>query len=193
MHYTGASMLGVFTPGDDIAAEPVSFDSVEAGDVILFADPAAPKKRLVHRVIAATPEGLHTQGDNNARPDPSILPPGTPLLLAVARRNGSGEFPITRGDAGWREFKRNRRRVRRRMLLRRLLRVPANLAVLRLLAPPPDKLEKRQFRRDGELFKSLLYRGDSPVASYDFGSGRWVVLGKWKLFYTPRALAAITP
>ncbi len=193
MHYTGASMLGVFAPGDDLAAEPVEYAAAAVGDVIVFADPGNPKKLFVHRVIAVTTAGLRTQGDNNALPDVFILPPGTRVLRVVSRRRGSAESAVTRDAAGRREFRRNQRRVRLRIFCRRALRLPARLAPLRRFAPPPFKLEKKQFRRDGKLFKSLLYRGNSVVAAYDFAAARWVVRGGWKLFYSARSLAAIKP
>ncbi|MEA4862945.1 MAG: S26 family signal peptidase [Victivallaceae bacterium] len=193
MHYTGVSMLGVFAPGDDLSAEAVEYGAAEVGDVIVFSDPANPKKLFVHRVITVAPAGLRTQGDNNALPDPFTLPPDTRILRVVSRRRGSAESAVTRGKAGRREFRRNQRRVRLRLLWRRALRRPARLALLRRFAPSPRQLEKKQFRRDGRLFKSLLYRGNSVVASYDFDAARWVVCGKWKLFYSARSLAAIKP
>jgi hypothetical protein len=69
--YRGRSMLGTFLPGDYLTMEFVSIREIRPGDVVIFRvlDEDGEPNDLVHRVIAISPEGLVTQGDNNFHPD----------------------------------------------------------------------------------------------------------------------------
>jgi hypothetical protein len=66
-------MAGIFRPGDYLIIVPVSLESVQAGDVIVFdgLDAAGEPDVIVHRVVDVLPEGLVTRGDNNSRLDPA--------------------------------------------------------------------------------------------------------------------------
>lgn len=66
--YRGPSMHSTFRSGQLLFVYPVEKD-LHPGDVIVFraSDRSNP---VVHRIIAISPEGLITRGDNNSEPDP---------------------------------------------------------------------------------------------------------------------------
>ena len=73
--YRGRSMLGIFRAGDQLTITPVSFTSIQAGDLVIFrsAEHSQTQHEVVHRVVANTPRGMITQGDNNPHPDRLFL------------------------------------------------------------------------------------------------------------------------
>ncbi len=79
------SMVPTLQTGDFVIAQSVPFSDIHIGDVIIFMQPSpsggCSRFTLVHRVVAITPQGLITQGDNrksNPNPDePSLWPPVT--------------------------------------------------------------------------------------------------------------------
>jgi signal peptidase I len=65
--YTGRSMSPTFRPGHLLYVRPAAHD-LAAGDVVVYFD-AAQGGHVVHRVVAATQEGLVTRGDHNPQRD----------------------------------------------------------------------------------------------------------------------------
>jgi len=80
------SMTPTLEIGDLVITQSVPFDTIHAGDVIIYVPPNGQGgcfgETIVHRVVAVTPQGLITQGDNrvtNPAPDePGRWPPVTP-------------------------------------------------------------------------------------------------------------------
>jgi hypothetical protein len=70
--YHGASMTPFFREGDVLEIEPCAQGNVRRGDVLVFNEPGA-GRTVVHRVVAAGPEGITTKGDANGTPDPYLL------------------------------------------------------------------------------------------------------------------------
>ena len=132
--YRGDSMKRVFRPGDEVLVEPVAAAECRPGDIIVFTGAAG--GQVIHRVIAATAEGLQTMGDNNDRPDDGLRRAGDELRLARARLRRGRQVPLARGAAGMREFRRHRfRRACRRIggKVLRILLYPLGSRRLRLL------------------------------------------------------------
>jgi hypothetical protein len=73
--YHGNSMLSIFRPGDYLIIEPASIAAIRPGDVVVFQglDRAGEPDDVVHRVIAVTPDGLVTRGDNNPQVDDALV------------------------------------------------------------------------------------------------------------------------
>jgi signal peptidase I len=69
--YRGRSMAGTFRPGDRLTVFPVPLAEISPGDVVVFRglNHEGEESELVHRVVAATPDGLVARGDNNFRED----------------------------------------------------------------------------------------------------------------------------
>jgi signal peptidase len=84
------SMTPTLERGDLVITQGVPFDTIHAGDVIIYVPPngqgGCSGETIVHRVVAATTEGLITQGDNrvtNPSPDePGRWPPVTAECVA---------------------------------------------------------------------------------------------------------------
>ena len=108
--YRGESMLRVFIPGDLLQVEKLKAAQVDLGDIIAF--DTARGSVTVHRVIARLKDGnLRTMGDNNPCPDiDPVAPDATVMRVLAVRRNDGREEPVSRGKAGLKEFRRNRRR-----------------------------------------------------------------------------------
>jgi signal peptidase I len=66
---TGSSMLPTIRPGDVVLIHRCSIDEPVLGDIVLF---TRHRRLFAHRVTARCRAGLVTQGDGNAKPDPSI-------------------------------------------------------------------------------------------------------------------------
>jgi signal peptidase I len=100
--YRGHSMQGTFRAGDLLTVTPVSFISLKPGDVVIFSSVGHSQvtREVVHRVIAITPEGLLTQGDNNPYPDRHPLT-SERLLGCVTQYNRDGRtHPVRCGFWG---------------------------------------------------------------------------------------------
>jgi signal peptidase I len=70
------SMLPGIAPGDVVVSRPAAAAQVEAGQVVLVDNPARPGTTLVHRAVRRESDGsLITQGDANAAPDSTPVPP----------------------------------------------------------------------------------------------------------------------
>lgn len=64
----------------------VPVDDLRTGDVITFRPPpsAHVDGMVTHRIVAIGPDGIRTQGDANAAPDPWLLQPGDTVVPRVA-------------------------------------------------------------------------------------------------------------
>lgn len=72
------SMRPVVSRGDGVLVRPVSSSAVDVGDVIVFANPADRRIRVLHRVGAVIQQNgqrfFQTKGDANDTPDHSYVP-----------------------------------------------------------------------------------------------------------------------
>lgn len=64
--------------------QPITFDSIKVGDVILFKCPNDTAKNVVHRVIELVQGALCTRGDNNTTNDPYLVGSDEIIGLVVA-------------------------------------------------------------------------------------------------------------
>lgn len=78
------SMAPSIQPGDVALVFPLPADEYEAGQVILFPDPAEPDRQLLHRLVEITPDGeFVTKGDANRSADSTPVDPST--VIGVGR------------------------------------------------------------------------------------------------------------
>ena len=92
-------MEGTFRFGDGLIIEPVPLKDVRPGDIVVYrrSDHDGAEGDLVHRVISVRPEGLVTQGDNNYRPDNTLVNEGNLKgRVRYAERNGR-RIPVSNG------------------------------------------------------------------------------------------------
>jgi hypothetical protein len=73
--YRGKSMAGTFRAGDCLTVVPVPLAELQAGDVVVYRGPngQGEQNELVHRIVAASSEGLVARGDNNPCPDSALV------------------------------------------------------------------------------------------------------------------------
>ncbi|WP_432524582.1 signal peptidase I [Kineococcus sp. SYSU DK006] len=79
------SMAPVLRPGDVVVAQPVGERAPEVGQVVVFADPSAPGRDVVHRVVGVEAGGYLTRGDANSAADPLPVPAEQVRGIARAR------------------------------------------------------------------------------------------------------------
>jgi signal peptidase I len=73
------SMAPYMNTGDMVVTRPVSAETVQVNDVIIFRSPDKQQYMISHRVIGIETSPLlafHTKGDANASPDPFTVPAG---------------------------------------------------------------------------------------------------------------------
>ena len=85
--YTGPSMNPLLQAGDGLEVVPYGEQPVRRGDVIVYPHPFE-SRNIVHRVIAAGPEGFRTRGDNNSEIDPYWIPCESILGRVTTFRRG---------------------------------------------------------------------------------------------------------
>jgi hypothetical protein len=85
LRLAGTSMLPALRPGDEVEFHALVASGAKAGDVVLFRRGGG---LVAHRVLAATDEGLVTQGDSLDAPDPMVAYTDVLGLGVALTRNG---------------------------------------------------------------------------------------------------------
>lgn len=82
---TGSSMAGSIDRGSIAFERVVPVSDLQVGDVITYPRPDAADEgtMVTHRIVSIRAEGIRTQGDALAAPDPWTLRPDTPTLSRV--------------------------------------------------------------------------------------------------------------
>ena len=156
----GFSMLPLLRSGDRVFMQPAERNEIAPGDIVVFSRGG---KQIVHRVIR-TGEKIQTQGDGNPRPDDPLEPEAELFLCSSFERDGV-VTPLTRGDAGLAEFRRNQSACRQRER-----RLKAARTLCRLL---PFKLHAENLKQTSFGDLKIFYRKNRPVAYEKDGRWRW--------------------
>jgi hypothetical protein len=164
-------MAGTFEPGDWLTIQPAPISAIRRGDVVACRMLRAENAReMVHRVVAVTPGGLVTRGDNNPEVDSELASePDLVGIVTHVERDG-----VTRrvrgGRSGWWrvQFMRAWRRLRR--LGRRPYRWLAASGFVRRLWRPD--ILRLQVEAPGGLLVKFTHRG-RVVARFWPMSGRF--------------------
>ncbi|MBN1891002.1 MAG: signal peptidase I [Thermoflexales bacterium] len=155
--YLGYSMKGTFHQGDILVVAPIAFENIRPGDVIAFHRhvPGGDIKLVAHRVQCRVAEGLVTQGDNLAFPDPKLVNAPNLIGRVNGAQRGTTMRPVQGGTKGqlWVTCLRLRRRITPmwHSLLYRLAQVSG---IIRLLWRPRI-IQIRLTTSDGPLVKYI--------------------------------------
>lgn len=155
-------MRGVFLPGDCLWVQAARAENLRVGDVVVFHASVSNEQvhDLVHRIVAKTPEGLVTQGDNNFSFDTVRITQENLVGRVTHFQRGGRKFHVWGGRWGWLYARAARFADRLFTFTRRGL---SSLAggpyrclrqsglVVRLWRPPVQKVELST--KDGPLVK----------------------------------------
>lgn len=152
--YTGASMRGIFVPGEKLFLAEKAFETLQRGDIVAI---FSRTPYYVHRIIEKKADCAVTMGDNNDRPDAFRLTPDSRFRLVVRAQGPDGAVrPVAGGEAGMEQFRVQQRKRKRRRFVWLLLSPFRPLKHLRI----PARAETRF--RDGTVQWSF---GRIPVAA----------------------------
>ncbi|MCD1294896.1 signal peptidase I [Methanocella sp. CWC-04] len=97
--YVGKSMYPTLKDLDMLCVIPYINRGIRCGDVVAFFTPDEGKK-VAHRIISITDEGIKTRGDNNAYVDKWVLRPNNLIGQVVFVERGSKLVKISGGLRG---------------------------------------------------------------------------------------------
>lgn len=100
--YHGNSMLSIFRPGDYLIIEPANIAAIRPGDVVVYqgVNRSGESDDVVHRVVAVTPDGLVTRGDNNPHADDALVTQDNLLGRVTHVERGGRAHPVPGGWGG---------------------------------------------------------------------------------------------
>ena len=128
-YYRGNSMHGTFFLGDRLLIEPVLFDDIHPGDIILYrrTDNAGNTEELVHRVVVKGEGELITRGDQNRCNDISPVQSDQIIGKVVATVSGRYEQVVVGGSKGLQRAKLRWVRLRWHYIAYRLSLYPYHI------------------------------------------------------------------
>lgn len=175
VRYTGTSMSPLFTSLDQLRIEPIAFQEVLRGDILVFQHPSKPIQ-VVHRALEVQGDYIRTRGDNMSAPDPYTLTQLDELHRVVGVVRDATLHPVLNGPEGF-HYARRRHQI---LHLRRSIRRPFQLAVLGVHAVAPGLLWRMLRKRLRVVDKQvngtttqLLLLGKRPVGKRAAGSSEW--------------------
>lgn len=187
--YGGPSMHPTLAPQDLLEIVPYTdARRPAAGDVILCVAPIA-HRYVIHRIIAGTPAGFRTRGDNCGSDDPWLLTGREIVGRVVAAIRPTGGRPIHGGMPGRLLAARCRLRRRALLVLATLLR-PLCRAIRqgsRKRLPAGCRCQLYSFgNQDRPAYR--LMAGPKTIGVYDHAARRWRLRLPYRLFVDETAL-----
>jgi len=193
--YAGTSMNPTLAEPELLHVRQCAGERVRPGDIVCFKSPDG-NLTIVHRVVAAGPDGIHTRGDNNPTDDPQVLRTADIIGRVTAAQIGAR---IRRIPGGWRGLAALRCGRLRREVWGRAGSVPHRLYGLVAGLGPfgrvlPRSLRPRLVRFDARyrVFLKLLV-GRQTVGQYDDRRGEWHIKRPFRLLVDGRTLSAGLP
>jgi signal peptidase I len=177
--FAGPSMNPTLVEPELLEIQPYTARAPHIGDVIYFHAPD--EGDIVHRIIAITPEGVRTRGDNNPRDDDWLIPPSAIIGRVVAAQRGKVRHIIINGLGGialhrflrvWRRFV-----VRISHTLHEPYHALAHSSMLCRLLPArwhPRVVTFQETR--------LLMFGHHVIGRYNTRRGKWDIQRPFRLF-----------
>jgi len=188
--YKGSSMNPTLAEPDMLQVLPYEGRGPRVGDVLYYQPPGR-HPRTVHRVVAVTPEGLRTRGDNNNANDPYRLQLSDIFGQVVAAHRGSHWRRIPGGPRG--RWARHQARLRQRAnrLSARWLHgayyALADSGLFRGLLPARLQPRVVAFQARSKVYLKLML-GRRLIGQYDQRNERWLIRRPCRLFVDEAAL-----
>ena len=186
--YGGPSMHPTLAAQDLLEIAPYTACRPAPGDVILCTAPVA-HRYVIHRIVAGTPAGFRTRGDNCGNEDPWLLTEREIVGRVVAANRPTGCRPIHGGMPG--RFLAAHCHLRRQALvvLTALLR-PLFRAIRhggRKGLPPGCRCQLYRFgNQDRPAYR--LMAGPKTIGVYDHAARCWRIRLPYRLFFDASAL-----
>jgi len=189
--YFGPSMHPTLATQDLLEIAPYTVARrPEPGDVILCTAPIA-NLYVIHRIIASTPTGFRTRGDNSNSDDPWLLTEREIIGRVVAAYRQTGRRPVHGGTAG--RLLAAHCSLRRRslsvliVLLRPLSRVIRHGILKARLPLQGCRFQLYSFgNRDRTDYR--LMAGRKIIGVFDHTTRRWRIRLPYRLFFDESSL-----
>ena len=185
--YKGRSMNPTLVEPELMEVQPIAFDSIKVGDVVLFRCPNETNKNVVHRVIKIQPGALRTRGDNNTSNDPYLVGPDDIIGLVVASWRGDIRRDIS---GGWRGMALSRLLICRVVAIETGSRFMLSRAYrfLSLLTAPvaklvlPSRFQPRIIHYpDHTRWRYQLFLANRHIGGFDAATKKWEIRRPYRL------------
>jgi hypothetical protein len=174
-------MLPLLRDRDILEISPA--ESIRSGDIIIFKGRENASDWIVHRVIAARPETVHTRGDNNPCPDADSLGRNEIAGKITGRWRAGKRKTIYGGRLGFLQSYSCRPYNPMRRILSRIVRFITLSArsknFIRHHLPQPREVH---FNKNNHV-KKLLYWGKIPIGIYSETKHTWQIRFPYRLLF----------
>jgi SynChlorMet cassette protein ScmC len=190
---TGTSMNPTLCEPDLLEIEPYGNRRVRRGDVVCFTSPDT-GRAVVHRVVAVSPRGIRTRGDNNTADDSGLLKPGDIVGRVTAAHRGSRRRAVPGGWSGsaalgWSRVGQGARKLAGL--------VPGKIYSFINSFGPFDNVLPRDLRPRLVRFRTRyrvflkLHMGSQAVGYYDFRHDLWHIRWRFRPFVDEQAIKKV--
>jgi signal peptidase I len=184
MTYRGPSMNPIFKTGDILEIIKYDSNSIKCGDVVVFQSPRSNRK-ITHRVVSNSSQGIRTRGDNVLKVDEYILTIDDIMGKVISIRRGKKKRRIHGGVRG--QLYAGVIKVMRRFdyLISKILHYPYYLIVRSGIFSHifPLHLNTRvlYFKRESGLEMKLVW-GKYIIGRIPAGKDKWIIKRPFRLF-----------
>lgn len=179
----GNSMYPTLRILDTLSILPYTGRQIRRGDVVIFIAPDS--RRVTHRVVQITREGITTHGDNNLEQDDWTLSHEVILGQVIEVRRGNRKIKIHGGYAGYIVGTKARLVCQVKCGVLRLLKplydFGSRSGIFRIWLPAGLKPKVLYFNRQGKT-EIQLQMGKKSIGSYDPEMKCWRILPPYRLF-----------
>lgn len=175
--YIGPSMQPTFHGGDGLIVALYNERLIKKGDVVVFLSPLN-GERVVHRVVAITPHGIRTRGDNNRLDDPWLLQPADIIGRVIEIHRGNRRLKSWNGLAGHQraQLQRTQRHFLYRIVTLWPQWLPKRLPFIR-----PRHLKIAVFKKTGAE-EQILMLGRRAIGRRRDAAAPWIIRAPYRFF-----------
>jgi len=185
----GQSMYPTLHVLDTLSILPYAGRSIRRGDVVIFIAPA--QKKVTHRVVLMTNQGIKTRGDNALSVDDWTLRPDDILGQVISVKRGNHKIPVYGGPLGFvigvKSHKIRWMKYRLTQLLKPFYDFASTSGIFRIWLPAGLKPRVLSFSRRGYA-EMQLQMGQKAIGSYDLEQKRWMIKPPYRLFVDEASL-----